>query len=69
MGLTRLVADPGLVLPAIAQGLGMQATADYSLLELGKAFLYARQPGLLLDNDEQVVAAAPLVGELVLATP
>jgi len=63
------VADSGLVLPAIAQGLDVQATAGYSLLELVKAFLHARQVGLLLDNVEQVVAAAPPIGELGHAAP
>jgi len=59
------VGDPALVLPNIAQALGLIAPADRHPLNCLKAYLREREILLLLDNFEQVVASAPhLVGLL-----
>ncbi len=56
--------DPNLVLPTIAQRLGVTEASDQPLDLRVAAALAARRVLLLLDNFEQVVAAAPLVAEL-----
>lgn len=61
VGLAALV-DPALVRPAIAQTLGL---AEESLDEE----LRGRELVLLLDNFEQLLDAAPVVGELLQAAP
>ena len=61
VGLAALV-DPALVRPAIAQTLGL---AEETLEEE----LGGRQLLLLLDNFEQLLDAAPVVGELLQAAP
>jgi predicted ATPase/predicted Ser/Thr protein kinase len=63
--------DAALVLSRIAEALGVEepATADSSLLEALHAHLREVQPLLVLDNFEQVIAAAPLAAELISAAP
>jgi predicted ATPase/DNA-binding SARP family transcriptional activator/uncharacterized protein HemY len=61
--------DPALVAGAITQALGLRESAGQPLIELLKAALRERQMLLLLDNFEQVVAAAPLLTELLAAAP
>ncbi len=61
VGLAALV-DPALVRPAIAQALGL---AEETLAEE----LRGRDVLLLLDNFEQLLEAAPVVGELLQAAP
>jgi predicted ATPase/DNA-binding CsgD family transcriptional regulator len=61
--------DPGLVLSAIAQALGLQVVATPTLLEQLIAFLHPRPRLLVLDNFEQVLPAAPLISELLAACP
>ena len=63
------VADPALVLPTIAQALGVREAGDRSLGERLAAFLDDRELLLLLDNFEQVVEAAPLVADLLVKCP
>ncbi|HYO50950.1 MAG TPA: helix-turn-helix domain-containing protein, partial [Chloroflexia bacterium] len=63
------VSDPDLVLPAIAQALGVRESGDQPLADALKSYLRARQMLLVLDNFEQVTAAAPVVGELLSAAP
>jgi predicted ATPase len=63
------ISDSNLVIPTIAQALGFGETEDLSLFEHLKASLYEKQFLLLLDNFEQVAAAAPLVAELLAACP
>jgi predicted ATPase/transcriptional regulator with XRE-family HTH domain len=63
------VSDPELVPSAIAQCLGVRETADRSLSEALKEYLRDRKMLLVLDNFEQVVPAAPLVAELLMAAP
>ncbi|HEX9989416.1 MAG TPA: tetratricopeptide repeat protein [Chloroflexia bacterium] len=61
------VSDPDLVPPAIAQALGVRDSGDQPLVDTLKNYLRARQMLLVLDNFEQVTAAAPVVGELLSA--
>src|SRR5262249_19979728 len=63
------VRDPELVLAAIAQALGVRESAGQPLLAILKAVLRERQMLLLLDNFEQLTAAAPLLAELLAAVP
>lgn len=61
------ISDPTLVLPAIAQTLGIKEVGDRPLLELLKGDLRERHLLLLLDNFEQVVQAAPQLADLLAA--
>jgi predicted ATPase len=63
--------DPPLVISRIAEVLGVEdpATGDRSLLQALNAHLQEVQPLLVLDNFEQVIAASPLVAELLSAAP
>ena len=63
------VQDSNLVLPTIAQTLGVKETQPQSLLTNLKEFLQNKPLLLVLDNFEQVVGAAGLVGELMRAGP
>jgi predicted ATPase/class 3 adenylate cyclase len=63
------VTDHELVLPSIAQALGVREMADQSLLHtLAEQMSDGRQL-LVLDNFEQVLAAAPVVVDLLAACP
>jgi predicted ATPase/class 3 adenylate cyclase len=64
VGLSRLV-DPNLVLPTIAQTLGVREAGGQPIAALLAAYLHAKQVVLLLDNFEQVVTAAPAVAALL----
>src|SRR5438045_2512902 len=63
------IRDPDLVVPTIARTFGLGETGERSLLELLQAYLREKQLLLLLDNFEQVVAAAPVVTELLVSCP
>ena len=63
------VADPGLVLPAIARVLGLVEMPGRPILERLGAHLGTKRTLLLLDNFEQVAEAAPLVAELLAVCP
>jgi predicted ATPase len=63
------ISDPALVVPTIAETLGLKETREQSLLDLLKTFLRDKQLLLLLDNFEQVVSAAAQVVELLVACP
>ena len=63
------VRDPALVVPTIAQALGVQEAGHRSLVGRLAAFLGERELLLVLDNLEQVVAAAPRVAALLAACP
>jgi len=63
------VRDPALVVPAIAQELGVRAAGGRSLVAHLKASLVARSMLLVLDNFEQVVEAALVVADLAMAGP
>jgi predicted ATPase/class 3 adenylate cyclase len=63
------VTDPDLFYTEIAGALGLQESGDVSLEDLLKEYVGRRELLLLLDNLEQVLEAAPLVGELLSAAP
>lgn len=63
------VRDPDLVLPAIAQALGIREEPGTPLLDTLRATLSQRQQLLLLDNFEQVTGAASVVTELLARCP
>ena len=63
------VLEPSRVVPAIAQVLGIQLSAEQAPLDAVKHFLRQRQALLVLDNFEHVIAAAPQVRELLSASP
>ncbi|HWQ12098.1 MAG TPA: NB-ARC domain-containing protein [Roseiflexaceae bacterium] len=57
------------VLAAIARTIGLRETSDRPLLDALKGQLQTQRMLLLLDNVEQVTAAAPTLGELLRACP
>jgi predicted ATPase/class 3 adenylate cyclase len=59
------VTDPQLVVSAVMGTLGVRETGDLSLVETLKRYLRDKQMLLVLDNFEQVLAAAPMVTELL----
>jgi predicted ATPase/Tfp pilus assembly protein PilF len=66
--LSRL-ADPALVLPTIAQTLGLRETGSQPMEEVLREYVRTRQLLLVLDNFEQVVGAARSVAELLAMSP
>jgi predicted ATPase/transcriptional regulator with XRE-family HTH domain len=66
--LSRLT-DPDLVMPTIAQTLGLKETGRLPIAESLRDYLSSRQMLLVLDNFEQVVHAAPPVSTLLEASP
>ena len=63
------INDPDLVVPTIAQALGLKEGGDQSLLEHASAFLREKRLLLVLDNFEQIVAGAPQLAGLLAACP
>lgn len=63
------IADPQLVVSKIAQQLEVQEAGSQPLLENLKDYLRDRSFLLVLDNFEQVVSAAPLLTDLLGASP
>jgi predicted ATPase/class 3 adenylate cyclase len=63
------ITDPGMVARAIAVVTGVREASDRPLIETIKDSLRDQDILLLLDNFEQVTDAAPLVTELLSATP
>jgi predicted ATPase/transcriptional regulator with XRE-family HTH domain len=63
------IHDSNLVPAAIAQALNVHEAGDRSLVEHLQAYLHDKQLLLMLDNVEQVVAAAPVITELLVAAP
>jgi predicted ATPase/DNA-binding CsgD family transcriptional regulator/DNA-binding XRE family transcriptional regulator len=63
------IRDPELVAATIAQALGVQEAAGRSPLAGLQERLHDKECLLLLDNFEQVVAAAPVAAELLAACP
>jgi predicted ATPase/transcriptional regulator with XRE-family HTH domain len=61
------VRDPALVLPALAQALGLRETGGQPLAAILAAALADRHLLLVLDNFEQVLAAAPQLTQLLAA--
>jgi len=63
------ISDPQLVPSTIAQVLGIRETAGQQLIETINIYLLEKHTLLLLDNFEQILDAAPLVGELLSSSP
>ncbi|MDP9368185.1 MAG: tetratricopeptide repeat protein [Chloroflexota bacterium] len=63
------VSDPDLVTVTVTHTLGVRDAGEESLLERLTAFLKDKRLLLVLDNFEQVVGAAPLVADLLVACP
>lgn len=61
------IRDPALVLPTLAVALGIRERPDEPLLAAVHATLARHSHLLLLDNFEQVLAAAPLLADLLAA--
>lgn len=62
------ITDPALVIPTIAKTLGVQESSAPLLANVA-GFLRSKHVLLLLDNFEQVIAAAPQLVELLSACP
>jgi class 3 adenylate cyclase len=63
------LSDPDLVIPTIAQTLGVKEVAGQSLADSLISYLREKLLLLLLDNFEQIVAAAPHLSPLLAAAP
>ncbi|MBI3163892.1 MAG: tetratricopeptide repeat protein [Chloroflexi bacterium] len=63
------IADPELVLPAIAAALKVSVSAETTVQQALRDYLRARQLLLVLDNFEQVVSAASKITDLLNAAP
>jgi len=63
------ISDPELVVPTIAQALGLREHSGEPLLETLNEYLREKQMLLLLDNFEHVVQAAPSVASLLASAP
>ncbi len=63
------ITDPMLVAAAVAQTLGMLDAGNVPIQVRLKSFVQTKELLLLLDNFEQVVAAASLVAELLTVAP
>jgi predicted ATPase len=63
------IRDPSLVLPTIARALGVRPTAEAPIDELVAQALGSRATLLVLDNFEQVLAAGPLLVDLLAECP
>ena len=64
-----VIRDPALVAGSIAQNLDVVEQGSQPILDRLKVYLRRKQLLLVLDNFEQVVAAAPIVAELLAAAP
>jgi predicted ATPase/DNA-binding CsgD family transcriptional regulator len=63
------LSEPALVATEIARTLGVREAPGYSLQESLQAYLGDKQLLLVLDNFEQILAAAPLVNALLAESP
>ena len=63
------ISDAELVVPTIAQTLGVKESPTRSILEQLQAFLQEKRLLLLLDNFEQVVSAACILSDLLVLCP
>ena len=64
-----VITDPELVPSTIADSLGVRESAGQPLVESLKSYLRDKRLLLILDNFEQVLEGAPLMGELLGACP
>ncbi len=63
------LADPALLLPTLAQSFAVQVGGDQALLAQLATALHNRRVLLVLDTFEHILAAAPLVADLLAAAP
>ncbi len=63
------IGEADLVLPAIAQALGLREVANMPLLQSLQTHLQNSQTLLVLDNFEQVLSVAPLLNDLLMTCP
>src|ERR671910_1782991 len=63
------LTEAELLLPAVAETLGVRETGEIPLDESLKDYLHERRLLLLLDNFEQVLGAAPAVTEILAGAP
>src|SRR6266581_530355 len=63
------ISDPDLVVPIIAQVLGIKETGERPLLDLLKAYLRDKHMLLLLDNFEQILLAVTELSNLLADFP
>jgi predicted ATPase/class 3 adenylate cyclase/DNA-binding NarL/FixJ family response regulator len=63
------IRDPALVAATVLQALGLKEMAQQSPLDTLRGYLHDRSLLLVLDNFEQVLAAASVVAELLEAAP
>ena len=63
------ISDPDLVVPALAQALGIKEAGEQPEADLLQAYLQDKRLLLLLDNFEQVAAAAPRLADLLSGSP
>jgi predicted ATPase len=63
------LSDPNLVLPTIAEALGLKEVAGRSFLDLLQAALQEQQVLLVLDNFEHLLEAAPHLTALLTSCP
>lgn len=63
------VTDPQVVAAAIARGLGLRAHGQADPRDALITWLRQREMLLVIDNFEQVAAAAPLIGDLLASAP
>jgi predicted ATPase/serine/threonine protein kinase len=63
------IAQPELVIPAIARNFGIQDSGNKSVFEVLKEYLHERRLLLVLDNFEQVLGAAEKIAQLLIAAP
>src|SRR6266576_2396220 len=63
------ISDPHLVVPTIAQALGIKEAGEQPVANLLQASLQDKRLLLLLDNFEQVAAAAPGLADLLAGCP
>jgi predicted ATPase/class 3 adenylate cyclase len=68
VSLSRL-SDPELVIPTVAQSLGLREAGTRPIGDVLREHLRARRLLLLVDNCEQVVGAAPALAELLQVCP
>ncbi len=64
-----LLTDGDVIVPAIAEALGMKEQIGRSPLDTLKNYLRQKHLLLLLDNFEQVMSSAPLLADLLAAAP
>jgi predicted ATPase/DNA-binding CsgD family transcriptional regulator len=63
------IRDPDLVIPTIAQSLGLRDMGSRPLAERLVEFLYPRHVLLVLDNFEHLLDTAPILADLLAACP